>query len=98
MSDPLLGCVYLTCTAVTAADESLLPVLMVVVALTASAVLAGLGLARRLTSSAGAVRTGSADDSGACRLHDWLRLDNGVFVCLRCNYTAGSRLEPVGKN
>lgn len=25
-----------------------------------------------------------------CRLHDWLRLDDGGFVCLRCSYRAGS--------
>jgi hypothetical protein len=96
MSDPLLGCAYLTCAAVTATDERLLPVLLVVAAFTVSAVLAGLWLARRLTSPVGSGRIGSGDDFGACRLHDWLRLDNGVFICLRCNHTAGSRLEPAG--
>ncbi len=96
MLDPLLGCISLSCAAVTATDESLAPVLVIAVAFAASTILAGVWLARRLTRAAGSVKTDSADDFGVCRLHDWLRLDNGVFICLRCSYTAGSRLEPAG--
>ncbi len=96
MSDPLLACVYLTCSSVTATQQSLLPVLVMAAAFAALAICGGVWVARRLTSSAGSSQTGSEDGLGACRLHDWLRLDNGVFICLRCSYTAGSRLEPAG--
>jgi hypothetical protein len=71
-----------------ALDESLLPVVRVALVFALSAVTGGAWLARALTRSR---RSGaSKDPQTACHLHDWIRMDDGGFVCLRCSYRAGS--------
>ena len=70
-----------------ALDESLLPVVRVAIVLVMSAVTGGAWIGRALTRSRHA-----ADLQAACRLHDWLPMDDGGFLCLRCSYRAGSSL------
>ena len=73
--------------------EGVLPVLRVALLLGASAVGIGLWIASRLARP---WRASPADHpQTACLLHDWLRLDDGGFVCLRCSYRAGSSLASV---
>jgi hypothetical protein len=69
-------------------QEAVLPVLRVVIVLGGSAVGAGLWMASRLARP----RVGSPTEhpQAACQLHDWLQLEDGGFVCLQCNYRAGS--------
>ena len=67
-------------------DQSLLPVLVASLLGAIAALACGLGLAERLVRSKGS-RT---DLQVACRLHEWMRLEDGRFVCLQCSYQAGS--------
>jgi hypothetical protein len=78
-------------------DESLLPVLQVVMIFGISVVSGGVWLAASLTRSRRASKSSGApceDLQAACRQHDWLRMDDGGFVCLRCSYRAGASLPP----
>ncbi len=69
-------------------DDSLLPVVRLAILLTISAVAGGAWIGRALTRSWRS--TPGEDPRAACRLHDWLPMDDGEFVCLRCGHLAGS--------
>lgn len=69
-------------------DDSVEPVVRMALLFGLSAMAGGFWIGKRLTRS---WRTaGSEDPRAACRLHDWLQIDDGGFVCLRCSYRAGS--------
>jgi hypothetical protein len=76
-------------------DERLLPALVGVLVLGVVAVFGGVWIAKRLRGPVrGATDSGRTgeDPQAACRLHEWIRMDDGDFVCLRCSYRAGSSL------
>ena len=66
---------------------AVLPVLCVAFALGVFTVGTGLWIASLLARPWKGSR--AEDPQAACRLHDWLRLDDGGFVCLQCSYRAG---------
>jgi hypothetical protein len=69
-------------------DDSVAPAVRVALLFGLFAVSGGFWIAKRLTRSWRSAP--SEDPRAACRLHDWLQMDDGRFVCLRCNYRAGS--------
>ncbi len=69
-------------------DQALKPVLEAVVVLGSLAIGLGVCVARSLTRRM--VGIIGEDAAARCRRHDWLRSDNGGYVCVRCNYRAGS--------
>ncbi len=73
--------------------EGVLAALEAAVVLGICSVGAGLWIGSLLTRPWRASPT--EDPRAACRVHDWLRLDDGSFVCLRCNYRAGSSFGAV---
>jgi len=81
---------YLGCPlAGSSLDQSLLPVLEVTLVVAMAAMLLGISIAERVVRS-----KGSAGLQAGCRLHDWIRLDDGHFICLQCSYQAGSSRQP----
>lgn len=76
-------------------NESVLPALHVALALGASAVGIGVWLASLLARPWRASPTDHPQS--VCTLHDWLRLDDGGFVCLRCGYRAGASLASASR-
>ena len=71
-------------------DDSVAPAVRMALLFGFFAVSSGFWIAKRLTRS---WRSAAGHDPrAACRLHDWLQMDDGGFVCLRCSYRAGSSL------
>ena len=74
-------------------DERLLLALVGVLVLGVVAICGGIWIAKRLRGPVrGATDPGSTgeDPQAPCRLHEWIRMDDEGFVCLRCSYRAGS--------
>jgi hypothetical protein len=69
-------------------DDGPLSALGVACVVSIVAIGVGLGIAARLARR----RPGSpaAHPQTPCRLHEWLQLDDGGFVCVQCSYRAGS--------
>ncbi len=69
-------------------DQALGPVIEAVLVFGSLAIGAGVCIARLLTRKAAG--KSNEDVLSQCRRHDWLRMDDGGYVCLRCSYRAGS--------
>ena len=67
-------------------EQGLAPVLEAIFLFASVAIGLGVWIARR---AARTLRTGAQD--APCRRHEWVRLDDGGFLCARCDYRAGSR-------
>lgn len=66
-------------------EQGLVPVFEALFLFASVAIGLGVWLARRAARSLGAGGQGTP-----CRRHDWVRLDDGRFLCARCDYRAGS--------
>lgn len=69
-------------------DDSVEPAVRMALLVGLCAIAGGFWIGKRLTRS---WRSAASEDPRVpCRLHDWLQVDDGGFVCLRCSYRAGS--------
>ena len=69
-------------------EQGLAPVIEAVVVMGSLTIGIGVWIARALTRSGG-TRADGEQPFSPCRRHDWLRVDDGGYVCVRCSYRAG---------